>query len=178
MNNHESENNQDSPSIGEMLPSSESLQEVSQNGQASHDLRGKIIELENSMLAMPECMTQEDFDTGHYFAPGLYLRQLTIPAGVVLTGKIHTTEHFCILSKGDVSVYTEDGIKRLKASSVVHSLPGTKRVLFAHEESIWINCHSNPTNETDLNKIDEIFVVDTYDQFLEYAEQKSLEEVK
>ena len=146
------------------------------NLEKKSELRSKILQLESAMLAIPDHMTQEDFQTKHYFAPGLYLREITIPKGVTLTGKIHKTEHMCILSKGDVSVYTEDGIKRIQASTVVHSLPGTKRVMFAHEESVWINCHYNPENEKDIDKIDDLFVVDTFEQFY-LGSNRSLDDV-
>jgi len=135
-------------------------------------LRGKILDLEAAMLAQPENLIH--IEPVHYFANNLYAREITIPKDVTLTGHIHKTEHFCVLSKGEVSVYTEDGIKRLKASSVVHSLPGTKRVLYAHEESVWINFHHNPTNENDPEKMEEIFTVKNFEE-LENFELKKIE---
>ena len=101
----------------------------------------------------------------HYFANGLYMREIFIPKGVTLTGKIHKTEHLCVLSLGEVSVYTDDGMKRLKASTVVKSSPGTKRVLYAHEDSVWINAHFNPSNENDLDKIEAHYVAETFKEY-------------
>lgn len=146
------------------------MQEIN---RANPDLREKIVVLEAAMLAMPE--HQIHIEPKHYFVPGIYMREISIPKDVTLTGKIHKTEHMCILSKGEVSVYTEDGIKRIKASSVVHSLPGTKRVLYAHEDSVWINVHHHPSNEQNLEKIEEMFVVDTFEQFLSFTEKKQIE---
>jgi quercetin dioxygenase-like cupin family protein len=133
--------------------------------------REKIMALESKILEMP----QADIPINHYFAPGLYLREMRMPKGALVTGKIHKTEHLCILSQGEVSVETDEGMKRIKASTVIHSLPGIKRAIYAHEDSIWINVHHNPSNEKNLEKIDEIFVVDTFDQFLSYAETKQIE---
>lgn len=134
-------------------------------------IRENILKLESVMLGMKENLI--DLPVKHHFAPGLYSRELFIPKGVTLTGMIHKTEHICVLSMGEVSVYTEDGMKRLKASSVVHSMPGIKRVLFAHEDSVWINFHHNPTNEQDPEKIEEIFTVKTFEE-LEFKEPKKL----
>lgn len=131
--------------------------------------RSKILDLEHVMKAMPE--HQIHIEPKHYFAPGLYMREIMIPKGATLTGQIHLTEHLCILSKGEVKVMTENGIVHIKASSVVHSMPGMKRVLHAIEESVWINVHYNPTNETDVEKIEDLYVVDTYEKF--YLETKS-----
>jgi hypothetical protein len=139
-------------------------------------MRGKIQELENAFKAHPDHMTQSDFDTKHYFVPGIYMRSIAIPKGVCLTGKIHKTEHMCILSQGEVSVQTEYGMKRLKASSVVHSKPGMKRVLYAHEDSVWINVHHNPSDEQDIEKVDDLFVVDTFEQFY-ISSKRTLDDV-
>jgi hypothetical protein len=132
--------------------------------KSKEELRQSIVALEATMKAMP-AERQIHIEPKHYFANGLYMREIFIPKGVTLTGKIHKTEHLCVLSQGEVSVYTDEGMKRIKASTVVKSSPGTKRVLFAHQDSIWINAHFNPSNETDLHKIESHFVAET---FLDY----------
>lgn len=137
------------------------------------DLRGKIVQLQEAALAMPE--HQIEIPIKHYFSEGLYLREMTMPKGSVVVGKIHKTEHHCILAKGSVSVANEEGSKTYHAPQVVYSTPGTKRALHALEDVVWINCHHNPTNERDLDKIDHVFVVDTFEQFLEFQEQKQIQ---
>jgi len=146
------------------------------NDQERAEMRGKIIALEAAMKKMTG--NQIDLPVKHHFAPGIYARELFIPKGVTLTGLIHKTEHICVLSKGDVSVMTDEGIKRITASTVVQSSPGTKRVMFAHEDSVWINFHHNPTNEQDEQKIEEIFTVKTFEEFAEYEEKKLIGGVK
>lgn len=143
--------------------------------QTKAQLREKILKLESVMLEMKD--KQIHIEPIHHFAPGLYLREIKIPKDVTLTGLIHKTEHLCILSKGKVSVSTEDGMKTLEASSVVHSMPGTKRVLYAHEESVWINVHFNPTNESDISKIDDLYTVTTFEALEEFQKIK-IEEKK
>jgi quercetin dioxygenase-like cupin family protein len=138
---------------------------------STEQMRGKILALESAMLAMP----QIDLPIDHFFAPGLYLRQMTMPKDAIVTGKIHKTEHLCILAKGKVSVATENGTVTHTAPTVIHSTPGTKRALHALEDSVWINCHHNPTDERDTDKIDDIFVTDTYEKFLNFMEQKQLQ---
>lgn len=137
------------------------------------DARSKIVQLEKAMLQMKE--HQITIEICHHFAPGIYSREMRMPSGSVVVGKIHKTEHLCVLAKGRVTVVSEDGKKEYSAPSVIHSMPGTKRALHAHEEVVWINFHHNPTNENDISKIDDLFVVDTFDQFLEFTEQKKLD---
>jgi quercetin dioxygenase-like cupin family protein len=149
------------------------MTEIENKKESREEMRNKIMALEASMLDMPG--SQIIIEPVHYFSPGIYGREIFIPKGTTLTGKIHKTEHLCVLSKGEVSVWTEDGIKRLTASAVVHSMPGAKRVMHAHEDSVWINFHHNPSNEKDAEKIEEMYVVNSFEE-LEAFERMKLEE--
>jgi hypothetical protein len=80
--------------------------------------------------------------TRHYFAAGLYAREILIPAGVLLTGRVHRQEHLNILSQGEITVWTEEGIRRLKAPYTLVSRPGTKRVGLAHSDTVWTTVHA------------------------------------
>lgn len=150
------------------------IENASSITESKIETRGKIMQLEAVLLSMP----QIEIPIRHYFAPGLYLREMTMPKDSVVTGKIHKTEHLCILAKGSVMVVNEDEKKILHAPAVIHSMPGTKRALHAIEEVVWINVHHNPTNEKNEEKIEDIFVTDTYEQFLSFTESKLLEEIK
>jgi hypothetical protein len=68
-----------------------------------------------------------------------------------LTGKVHNFDHVSILSKGDVSVMTPDGVNRIKAPATWISKAGTKRLIYVHEETIWSTIHhSEHTTVEDL----------------------------
>ena len=67
--------------------------------------RDAILALEQEVLSMP----QIKLENKHYFAKGLYARELFMPKGSVVTGKIHLQEHLCIISYGDVTVTTDNG---------------------------------------------------------------------
>ncbi len=142
------------------------------NSVASNPQIQKILALEAAMLAMPE--RRIDLVTLHHFAPGIYLRELRIPKGVTLTGKIHKTEHLNILSQGEMEVWTEDGMKLLSASTVIKSKPGIKRAGYAHEDSVWITVHPNVADEINFDDLEKSLVTDTYDEFLGFMEQKRL----
>ena len=107
-----------------------------------------------------------DVPVEHHFAPGVYMRQMNAKAGTVVVSKMHRTEHMNILLTGSLTVATENGIELLKAPVVLKSMPGTKRIGYFHEDSTWITVH--PTNETDLNLIEQQVIVpeSEIDQFL------------
>lgn len=111
----------------------------------------QILALERQLQAHPE--VQIDMHVEHFFAPGIYARELHIPAGVVLTGKVHRHEHFNVCC-GDILVWTEDGMKRLTGYHRLVSKPGTKRVGFALGPTVWTTFHHNPTDTQDLVAIE------------------------
>lgn len=89
----------------------------------------------------------------HHFAPGAYGREMTLPAGLVVIGKIHKHAHINVISKGRVQVFTEyDGVLELAAPCTFVSSPGTKRVVHVLEETVWTTVHV--TDKTDLAEIE------------------------
>lgn len=99
----------------------------------------------------------------HHFAPGAYGREIFLPSGAVVVGKIHKHAHINVLSKGHVSVMTQDGPEEFKAPRTWVSSPGTKRVVFVHSDAVWTTIH--PTNETDLEKVEDFVIAKSYDEY-------------
>lgn len=95
---------------------------------------------------------QQEMPLRHVFTPGLYTREITMPAGTLLTSRIHLFEHPFVISKGAVSVWSDEhGWERFQAPYLGITKPGTRRVLYIHEETVWTTFHV--TNETDPDKI-------------------------
>lgn len=90
----------------------------------------------------------------HRFTPGLYTRQITMPAGSVVISRVHKTTHPFVISKGRCSVWSEEhGVQELAAPYCGITTPATRRILVMHEETVWTTFH--PTQETDLQKLQE-----------------------
>lgn len=78
----------------------------------------------------------------HRFLPGMYLREIFMPAGIFVTSCIHNTNHPFFVMKGKVSVYSDnDGEQLIEAPYVGATTPGTRRVLFIHEDTTWVTAH-------------------------------------
>lgn len=123
-------------------------------------LRDKIVRFEAALLDLP----QVEIPLAHYFGGGLYLREGRVAAGTVFTGKIHKSEHFCILAEGEVTVADANGeAQRFVGPCVIHAMPGAKRAVVCHSDIVWINCHANPTDERDLEKIESALVTEDFD---------------
>lgn len=97
-------------------------------------------------------MPQAELDTVNYFAHGLYARVLPRPAGTVIVGKVHKQEHFYIVAKGSVRVACDGEMRDYHAGELIVSKPGTRRAVFALEDSICMTVHH--TFEKDLDKIE------------------------
>ena len=99
----------------------------------------------------------------NHFAPGIYAREALIPKGVMAVGSIHKYEHLAMLSKGEVSLYSEEGIVLIKAPCMINSKPGVKRIAYAHEDSIFITFH--PTDSQDIEEIRKEVIAESYEDF-------------
>lgn len=112
-------------------------------------MQTKVDTLEAELSRLP----QIEFPLVHRFTPGLYIREIFMPKGSVIISKVHRTEHPYIISKGHAVVWTEnDGVQHLRAPHCGITPPGTRRVLYIHEDCVWTTFH--PTAETDLEVIE------------------------
>jgi hypothetical protein len=99
-----------------------------------------------------------DLPVKHTFTPGIYAREIYMPAGVFLTTVMHMTEHPFVVSAGEVSVWTpSSGLQRIKAPFSGVTKPGTRRLLYIHEDTIWTTFHA--TDLTDPREIIESVAV-------------------
>ena len=112
----------------------------------------------------------------HSFADGIYVREIFIPAGEIVVGKIHKHEHPNFLMSGTVHVFTEDKLlETIVAPSSMISKAGTKRTLYAETDLVWVTVHANPSNTEDLSVLENDVVANT---FLEYDEFKAKESAR
>lgn len=133
------------------------------------NLRKKIDHLQDVMLAMP----QVDTPVTNTFAGGVYSRELFIPKGTVLIGKVHLTDHFNICLKGDLTFLTIDGPKRIVGPTMFVAPAGTKKLAYANEDSIWINMH--PALSEDPEQIVDALTVSKFIDFDRLMSKADLE---
>jgi hypothetical protein len=119
--------------------------------------RNSILEVQEALAKLP----QLDCPLKHHFAPGAYAREILLPKGSLVIGKIHKHAHINVVSKGRVSVMTEFGRMDIEAPCTFVSKVGTKRAVYAHEDTVWTTVHV--TSETDLEKLEDEIIAKTYD---------------
>ena len=124
-----------------------------------------------------EHLPQVDMPLQHRFTPGLYTREIFMPKGTLVISKIHKTEHQYIISKGVVSVWIEGvGTKKLQAPYHGITKPGTRRILFIHEDCIWTTFHA--TNKTDVNEIEQDVIYNPETDDVPQVEAEVIQQLK
>lgn len=122
---------------------------------------GKVEDIEDIL----RCLPPVQLDMEHYFAAGVYARELLIPAGTMLTGKVHLRDQLNILTMGKITVTTDQGAVIVRAPHVFVSPAGTKRAAYAHTDCVWLTILA--TDLTDPEEIEKTFTVSTEQEYLD-----------
>lgn len=126
--------------------------------------RDGILEMQSILSGSPVSDGwEEKFPLTHRFADNVYAREMFIPKDSVIVGKIHRYGHLNVITKGHVSVLTEFGVEELHGPCTFVSKPGTKRVVYAHEDTIWTTFHG--TKHTDVEKVEEDIICKSFEEF-------------
>jgi hypothetical protein len=123
--------------------------------------REQIERLEAELLKVEAAGAGVDIGAVHHFAGNLVSRTIYIPAGTCLTGAAHLAGHLNIAA-GDITVWTEAGMRRLTGYHVLPSAPGAKRVGYAHRDTWWTTVHLNPTVGEDVAAIEDLLIEDAH----------------
>jgi hypothetical protein len=127
---------------------------VSSSGyQVSEWSPEQVRELVYNVEALLKEAPQVEMPVEHEFAYGLYMRKITIPKGTAMTGRVHKQDDLQIVVSGEMSVLTEDGIKRVIGPATFKGKAGIKPFGIAHEDTVWITVHH--THLTDLEEIED-----------------------
>ena len=104
----------------------------------------------------------------HRFGPGIYIREVNMPAGIYAVGHYQRFEHTNVFLKGKVRMIEPDGSTRdLTAPMIFTGKPGRK-VGIVLEDVVWLNIYA--TTETDIETLEETFL-DRGDAFLSHRQE-------
>lgn len=117
-----------------------------------------VHEMQEELKQLPQ--VQEVFEPRHLFSPGIYTRELFIPANTFVIGKTHRHAHPVFFLQGrckwwDAGAGEAPG--ELEAPRVWISAAGAKRVLYTLEDCLFATCHAS--DETDLEILEAQLIV-------------------
>ena len=152
----------------------------------SKDFRSTVAKLENDLKLMadgeviiagtkekPIVTDSEKIPIRHFFMDGVYIREMKMYKGTAVIGAIHKHLHMCFLLEGHLTVANEDGVVEHNAPCYIESTPGVKRILYAHEDSLWYNTHKNPSNTKNIKQLEKEIVSLNYNEYEEYINNKN-----
>ena len=113
----------------------------------------RVDELEKAIVENLELI---DCPVTHTFTEGMYIRQIAMPAGSLITSKIHKTQHPYTISYG-VAAVSIDGQDWCEISAPYTGITeaGTRRVLYIVEDCIWTTYHPLPNMKSEYNNLSE-----------------------
>lgn len=118
-------------------------------GKQFYDNAEKLID---ALVDVP----QNPCSVTHRFGPGLYIREVRMPAGTFAIGHEQKFEHMNVFIKGAVRMLNADGSTTdMVAPMTFIGKPGRKCGLIL-EDVVWQNIYA--TDETDIDKLEEMFL--------------------
>lgn len=93
-------------------------------------------------------------NTRHHFTPGIYCRELFMPAGSVLTGKYHRQQDILIIAQGTCHFLTKHGLRTLSAPAITKVEADTKPFILCVTDVTFVNALPNPDNCEDVEELE------------------------
>jgi len=119
----------------------------------------EILRIEQELLKMP----QVELPIEHYQIDGVYARSMFIPAGTILTGKIHNFESIAILAKGRIRITNGTDSYIISEGHIMVDQPGVKRLGYAETDVVFITVHR--TDNTEIEAIEKELVSATFEEY-------------
>lgn len=108
--------------------------------------------LESHMLQLP----QVECPVVHHFGPGTYIREVTLPAGIMAIGHAQRFEQLNIMLTGKVAILDDRGQVKLLEAPLIFTGPPGRKVGYVIETCTWLNVYA--TDERDIDKLEDMFL--------------------
>ena len=142
---------------------SQSVYDPALGWEPKKEISGHIPDFRDGVMSLQESMLEQEqveCPVIHHFSDGSYAREIFMPAGTLVVGKIHRHSHMNVISFGECHVLTENGVEFLRAPITFVSLPETKRVVYCVTDVIWTTIHV--TESKDIEEIERQIIAPTF----------------
>lgn len=116
---------------------------------------------------------QVDCPVVHRFGPGVYMREVTMPAGAMIVGHHQNLEHLNIFLKGKMTLLMDDKLFEISAPMTFTAGPGRK-IAQIHEDSVWLNVYPNVENEQDVEVLEDKYLTKSEEFVLSEEKRNSI----
>tara|TARA_R100000995_G_scaffold48719_1_gene23378 strand:- start:2763 stop:3236 length:474 start_codon:yes stop_codon:yes gene_type:complete len=118
-------------------------------------------------------VSEEGSKMKHTFVDQIYVRQMEMKKDSLVVGAIHNHLHVWFLLTGNLTIATSKKVEEYIAPCYVVAQPGSKRVIYANEDSIFVNIHKNPSNTKDMKELEKDIVSLNKEQYNEYIKTQN-----
>lgn len=143
-----------------------------EQGLINSSFMNMVDNLEQTLLGsdLPGVAKGDDgtFPLKHSFSDGIYVREMFMRKGGLVIGKMYKISHTWFLLSGELEIATSEGNNHYIAPCYVTAPVGTKRVLHALEDSVFVNVYPNPDNIIDIETLENLLTWRSYEEFKEY----------
>lgn len=109
---------------------------------------------------------QVDCPVVHRFGPGIYVREVHMPAGAYIIGHRHKTTHLNVMLTGRLGLLNDDETETILEAPQTFVAPPGRKMAYIYEDVVWQNIHV--TDETDVEKLEDMFL-DKSPAYLEHV---------
>ena len=132
--------------------------------------RGIFDELEFGLLEL-EQIPESTYQLKEYYSGGMYCREITIPEGAFITGRIYKFDHVEIMLSGEITILSADGGKtHYEGHNVIEAKAGKRQGGLAHKETKWLTINCIP-DHLPMNEALDFTSVLTYDEYKYFHDQ-------
>lgn len=112
--------------------------------------RARFERLEDALKKLPQ-VDNSDLSLKEYISGGMYCREITIPKGTLITGRIYKFDHIEIMIRGRIDILSADGgLKHYDGYNVIEALAGKRQAGYAYEDTVWLTVNRVPNIDTEL----------------------------
>jgi len=152
--------------------------ELLDESQVHSMLAGQTVERIEAMESMMLDQPQVEIPVDERFINGMYAREILIPKGTLLTGRVYREGYMDIMISGDIAVATPTGTKRMTGANIMEAPPGRKRAGYAFEDTRWVTVHrTDHYQEGDMVDFLTFFSMGQYQEFVRSRDHASYQSV-
>lgn len=124
----------------------------------------------NKVMDLP----QADCPVAHYFSPGLYIREVTFPAGIFVIGHKQRYEQLNIFLRGKIAMFSPDGKVNEITAPMTFIAPAGAKMGYVMETAVWQNVYPNVDDQRDIDILEDRWL----DKSAVWTEREKKESIK
>lgn len=102
-------------------------------------------------------MIEVDLGVRHHFSSHVYAKEMHLPANHFARSHKHAYDHLSILAKGKAIVVCDGVASEYTSPACIEIKAGIEHAIHAVSDITWFCVHA--TDETDINRIDEVLTM-------------------